>query len=245
MANRIRSRYWPAGAITHVETGDRIAALTFDDGPHPDYTPRLLEILWRHRAQATFFMVGDAASRHPHLVRQVAEAGHTIGNHAWDHPSFHAIPSRQRRDQLRACQRVLAPYGVHLFRPPYGHQNRLLPLEALWLQYDVVAWSLDSLDWRDACSESIARRLIDGIKPGSIVLLHDSIYGAAKAWGAHTRRDETLKAVDLCLSRLGDDLSFVTIPELLASGRPARRTQPWWGRRSASKPHQGRLTRGR
>jgi peptidoglycan/xylan/chitin deacetylase (PgdA/CDA1 family) len=73
--------------ITHVSTNEPLAALTFDDGPDPLYTPRVLEILQKHRAQATFFMVGQTALRHPDLVQLVARGGHAIGNHSWDHPS--------------------------------------------------------------------------------------------------------------------------------------------------------------
>src|SRR5206468_4992188 len=83
------------GAITHVATGEAIAALTFDDGPHPEFTPRLLDILDKHRARATFFMLGENARRHPDLVQRVAQVGHVIGNHSWDHSVF---PSLTRRE---------------------------------------------------------------------------------------------------------------------------------------------------
>src|SRR5262249_4930611 len=85
------------GALTEVKTDEPIAALTFDDGPHPIYTPALLDILQKHVAQATFFMVGTAATAQPAIVRQVAQAGHAIGNHSWDHPSFLSIRSPERR----------------------------------------------------------------------------------------------------------------------------------------------------
>jgi peptidoglycan-N-acetylglucosamine deacetylase len=111
------------GTISHVHTRESVAALTFDDGPDPEYTPRLLAILERYRAQATFFMTGKAAQAHPELVRRVAQAGHAIGNHSWDHPSFPLISGRERRAQIRACAQALVPYGSRLFRPPYTEQN--------------------------------------------------------------------------------------------------------------------------
>src|SRR4051794_38727678 len=80
-----------AGAITSVETEQPLVALTFDDGPDPLSTPSVLRLLERHNARATFFMVGAAAYRHPDLVRQVAQAGHVIANHSWDHSSFTAL----------------------------------------------------------------------------------------------------------------------------------------------------------
>jgi peptidoglycan-N-acetylglucosamine deacetylase len=114
---------WLLGTITHVVTQDHVVALTFDDGPHPEFTPRLLEILRGHQARATFFMLGEAARRYPDLVKQVATEGHAIGNHSWDHPSFPLITARQQQQQIIACAQALAPYGQRLFRPPYGHQS--------------------------------------------------------------------------------------------------------------------------
>src|ERR1700751_666629 len=111
------------GTMTSVLTRDPVAALTFDDGPHPEYTPRLLAVLAQHQVRATFFMVGEVAQQHPALVRQVAQEGHTIGNHSWDHQSFRTLPGPARRRQIRSCARVLAPYGHALFRPPYGEYS--------------------------------------------------------------------------------------------------------------------------
>lgn len=93
-----------AGAVTRVDTQQRVAALTFDDGPHPIYTPRMLAVLNKHRTRATFFMVGAAAEKYPYLVRSVVERGHAIGNHTWDHPSLPALPRHLKRFQILACQ---------------------------------------------------------------------------------------------------------------------------------------------
>src|SRR3954471_7971305 len=86
---------WASGALTSVETTEPLVALTFDDGPDPTSTPTVLRLLERYGARATFFMVGAAAHRHPGLVGQIAEAGHAIANHSWDHASFPAISGRQ------------------------------------------------------------------------------------------------------------------------------------------------------
>src|SRR5262249_49636601 len=111
------------GTIISVVTREPVAALTFDDGPHPEYTPRLLDILEQYKVHATFFMVGEAAQKHPELVGQVAHAGHTVGNHSLDHPFFPSIPKHERQRQIRACEQALAPYGRRLFRFPYGAEN--------------------------------------------------------------------------------------------------------------------------
>ena len=133
------------GSITGVSTQEPVAALTFDDGPHPESTPRLLEVLAKHRARATFFMVGEAAEKHRGLVRRVAEEGHAIGNHSWDHPSFPLMSGRERRRQIRACERALAPYGSRLFRPRYGHQHLASWLDTRRLGFDVAAWRVWAL----------------------------------------------------------------------------------------------------
>lgn len=207
------------GTITNVMTRDRVAALTFDDGPHPEYTPRLLDILERHEALATFFMVGQAAQRYPQLVQQVAQAGHAIGNHSWDHQFFPSLPSHQRRKQIRVCECALAPYGQRLFRPPYGAENLASHLDALSLHYQVVAWSLDAEDWLERDPAWMADRLTRGIQPGSIVLLHDALYRSQQPVPQYNR-EPMLAAVTLFLERLGGRFSFVTIPELLRHGRP-------------------------
>lgn len=126
------------GSLTSVVTKDPLVALTFDDGPHPEYTPRVMEILARHQARATFFMVGKAAQQYPDLVRKIGEAGHAMGGHSWDHISFRQLTGRERRRQMRACQQILAPHGQLLFRPPYGDQSVASRLDAFWLGYEVV-----------------------------------------------------------------------------------------------------------
>ena len=126
-----------AGTITHVITEEPVVALTFDDGPHPVYTPQLLRILEKCRAYATLFMVGQAASEYPDLVRQVAKAGHAIGNHTWSHLALPSIKRKDRWKQLRACKRALAPYGNRFFRPPYGEQSPGSHFDAFCLGY---AW---------------------------------------------------------------------------------------------------------
>ncbi len=205
------------GTIKSVVTRDLVAALTFDDGPHPEYTSRLLEILKRYEAQATFFMVGKAAQRHPELVQQVAQAGHAIGNHSWDHSFFPSLPKHEPQKQIRACERVLGPYGVRLFRPPYGVENLASHLDALSLRYQVVNWSLDAEDWEEHDPAWMADVLTRGIRPGSIVLLHDAICGSQQPVPQYNR-EPMLAALTLFLEALRGRLSFVTIAELLRHG---------------------------
>lgn len=212
------------GTITNVTTQEKVVALTFDDGPDPKYTPLLLETLERHNARGTFFMVGEAAQKYPELVKRVADGGHAIGNHTWDHVSLPSIPGSQRRKQIRACRRALAPYGANLLRPPYGHQNLASRLDALLLGYQVITWNTVAEDWLDREPEFMVSQLEQALTAGTVVCLHDAIY---KEWHEDGTpqydRKPMIEAVGKLLEKAGDSFRFATIPELLRSGRPVRR----------------------
>ncbi len=215
------------GTITHATTREPVMALTFDDGPDPTWTPRLLEVLESRGARATFFMVGKAAARHRDLVERVARGGHAIGNHSWDHPSFPLLSGRGRRAQLRWCQEALSPWGERLFRPPWGHQSLASHLGALLLGYRVVTWSAAAEDWLDHDPETLLEDLRPRLEPGAIVVFHDALYITNDR--RYRDRGPTVRAVEMLLDELGERFHFVTVPELLDIGRPQR----WhWYRRS-------------
>jgi len=209
------------GTITSVSTSRPMVALTFDDGPDPLCTPRLLDILQEHRAKATFFMVGQAAVRHPDIVQKVADGGHAIGNHSWDHPSFPFITSRERRAQIQACAQAIAPYGQPILRPPYADQNLWSRLDALWLGYQVIMYSVAAVDWLDHDADWMKNRIISRIRNGSIILLHDSLFRYGE--DRYADREPMLNTVDSLLRELSGRFSFVTVPELLREGRPLRK----------------------
>lgn len=206
------------GTITHVETAAPVAALTFDDGPDPETTPRLLDLLKRYDARATFFMLGKQALRHPQLVEQIAWDGHCIANHSFDHPSFPALPRRERLRQIRACEAAIAPFGHKLFRPPRGLQSVASRIDALLLGYHVITWNAVIRDWEVQTAGSTVDRLQAEVKPGSIVLLHDLLYEPDTPAAADRRA--VFAGLDLFLERNGRRLSFVTVPELLRHGQP-------------------------
>ena len=210
------------GSIVSVDTKDPVVALTFDDGPDPVFTPRLLNVLEHHHAKATFFMVGDNVRQYPATVQQVADGGHAIGNHSWNHPSFPLITAAERRIQLRRCASALTPYGgLRLFRPPYGQQSFASHLDARWLGYSVVMFNLEVGDWHVKDVRWMADRMVQEIRPGSIVCLHDQIYPLGNASDRTVfDRAAMLDALGITLERLHGRMRFVTVPELLKYGRP-------------------------
>jgi peptidoglycan-N-acetylglucosamine deacetylase len=209
------------GPITHVATNLNLVALTFDDGPHPEYTLQLLEILRRYGAKATFFMVGEAAKHHPSVVRTVSEDGHAIGNHTLNHVALPNLSSKARREEIRDCSEILGWTEAKLFRPPYGSENLMSHLDARRLGYQVIKWNVAVPDWEDRPADWIATRLLHQIKPGAIVVMHDNVYGKPDR-----RREPTLRAVEIVLHELSQTFRFCTVPELLRQGTAMTSFQP-------------------
>lgn len=206
------------GTITYVETVQPVAALTFDDGPDPVSTPRVLDLLDRHGAKATFFILGRHATLYPGLVKRIAEAGHAVANHSFDHARFPSLAHRDRVAQMKACEAAIAPYGCRLFRPPRGLQSVRSRIDALLLGYQVVTWNVVAQDWELRDPAWTLERLEDEVKPGSIVLLHDVLFDADCV--AAVDRQPMLAALDLFLTRNRRGLSYVTVPTLLTCGKP-------------------------
>jgi peptidoglycan/xylan/chitin deacetylase (PgdA/CDA1 family) len=217
------------GTLTRVATREPVTALTFDDGPNPRSTPRFLELLDGYGARATFFMVGEAAQRYPEVATQVAQGGHAIGCHSWDHPSFALASRKERRSQIRAWAAALRPHGVTLFRPPFGQLSLGARLDVMTMGYTVVGWSVDVGDWRERDSAKMAAGLVEKITPGSIVVLHDAIY-APLLDESLPDRSYLLTALEDVFRRLAGRMRFVTVPELMRSGRPR---WEYWDKRPA------------
>ena len=215
------------GVITHVETSEPAIALTFDDGPDPEWTPRILDLLERHGARATFFMVGAMAERYPDLVDRVTSAGHAIGNHSWNHPSFPAISGSERARQIMRCEAVVAAHSQNLFRPPFGDLDWRSHFQLLMKGYRVIGWNVSTADWERCDPARIVADLQRRLKPGSIVLLHDRLFAYSSS--DERSRESTIAVVDDLLRR--HQFRFVTVPELLTLGRPQRRL---WSKRSES-----------
>jgi peptidoglycan/xylan/chitin deacetylase (PgdA/CDA1 family) len=190
----------------------RYVALTFDDGPS-SYTPRVLRLLRRAGARATFFVVGSRAAARPDLVRAESLLG-AVGNHTWTHPRLVALARRDVIRQLLLTQAAIvrATGGVRprLFRPPYGVGTPAESAAVHALRLVDVRWSVDSLDSRPGANTgSVVRNVLAELRPGAIVLLHD----------IHPWTVAALPRILHALRRRG--LTPVTIPELVALDPPS------------------------
>jgi len=203
------------GTITHVITDEPVAALTFDGGPDPRWTPRILEVLEKYNVPGTFFMIGKYAEQYPEIVKMVAERNHSIANHSWNHPGFPLISRAERRRQLRKCSTVLYPYEVKMFRAPYLDQSISSRIDLLLMGYKVIAGNVKIHDERIDNPDELYREIKKSIIPGSIVLLHDvvCIY-------RDTSREVTVGALDKLLEETKNTFTYVTLPELLKIGKP-------------------------
>lgn len=198
-----------ASAATH----ERVVALTFDDGPDPRYTPRVLDILRRTHVKATFFVVGKMVERYPDIARRIANEGHVLGNHSETHPHMEVEANPQARREIDQCeQRIesIAGERTHLFRPPFGLWDPAVFGDVRRQGYNIILWSLafERVKIRD--SGALRRRIVRLARPGDVLLLHD---------GSASRRDERgpmireLPGIIDGLKHRG--FRFATIPELL------------------------------
>lgn len=219
------------GTLTRVKTSEPAIALTFDDGPHPEYTPRVLDLLREHNAKATFFIVGQSAENHPGLIQRIKDEGHALANHTHTHRAMPRLSSRERRGEVRQCAAAIGPQPTRLFRPPFGSQSRASRFDLLRLGYQPVTWDIVPEDWLKQPPADLAQRIIAKARPGSIVLLHDAIIPRGPDSDSCLDRGYMIDALAIVLGELSPSLRFVTVPELLQLGRPVYR--PWFDQPAA------------
>ncbi|MDN6161881.1 MAG: polysaccharide deacetylase family protein, partial [Atopostipes sp.] len=182
-------------------------ALSFDDGPHTDVTPRILKTLKNHQAKATFYMLGNQVDYYPSLVKEVLNDGHEIGNHSKSHKDLTHLSSEQIRKEIQSTnQSIQEASGGYLpksLRPPYGAVNDSVEDFAGEFKLPIVMWSVDSLDWKSRNPEAINQEVMANIHPGAIVLLHDI-------------HPTTADALPTLLTNLENEgYEFVTVSQLL------------------------------
>lgn len=194
-------------------------ALTYDDGPNDPHTLRLLDVLARSQAKATFFLIGRYVRQRPEIARSIRAAGHEIGNHTYSHPNLIFVSARRLRQELEDCNKALEDAlgtRVSLFRPPFGGRRPGVLRMARSLRLKTVMWSVTGYDWSAQSPEFILGNLAPGLnsRRGEIALLHD---GGHLAFGAD--RAYTVEATRRLLDA-NPGRRFVSVSELVRQAAP-------------------------
>lgn len=198
--------------VRRVKTEERVVALTFDDGPTPEYTDVVLQELEEHDAVATFYLVGAAAEEHPELVAEIVDAGHDVGNHSYSHPRMYFVPQAVVRQEIERTDELLRAAGYSgpiTFRPPGCKRLLTTPLYLASTDRTTVTWDLepDSMPGIADDAEALADYVVENVHPGSIVLMHVMYDG----------REPSREALPEIIERLQvDGYRFVTVSELIA-----------------------------
>ena len=216
---------WPTSQVygrtfLGLPRGSRQLALTYDDGPNDPYTWRLLEVLERHGAKATFFLIGRFVRQKPEIARAVVAAGHAIGSHTWDHPNLIFVSSAEVRRQLEQTQQAIRDAtGVEptLFRPPFGGRRPATLRIARAMGLVPVMWNVSCYDWKRISTDEIVGHAESQIAGGNVILLHDGEYHRVGV-----DRSRSIEASERILTRYrGEGYEFVTVPQMLNSIHPS------------------------
>lgn len=162
---------------TRARTHGKVLYLTFDDGPDPEHTPAVLDLLQRHGARATFFLVGELIDRHPDVVRRIVDEGHQLGNHSWSHPFMPDLPIAAQIEEIARTDACLAAYdgrARHPFRPPFGNFSHELLLHFARTGRTIAFWSYNSNDYRRLPAAILLEKVrTNPPRSGDVVLMHD------------------------------------------------------------------------
>src|SRR5258708_4982353 len=168
---------WFGRTFTGLPRGTKQLALTYDDGPNDPHTQRLLEVLARHEVHATFFLIGRYVQQRPEIARQIAEAGHAVGNHTFTHPLLIFKRAAEIRQELSDCHAALQDaVGEHsnLFRPPFGGRRPAALRIARELGLTAIMWNVTGFDWNAPPSSVIEQKVAKQIRGGDLILQHDA-----------------------------------------------------------------------
>ena len=191
---------------------DNKIALTFDDGPHPVYTEKILEILDKYNIKATFFIVGENAGYYKDTLIKISKSGHELGNHTFSHAIIKDKNALDIITEVEDCRNTIYEIcgeNTVLFRPPGGIMADINAEDAeLFENYDIIMWSIDTMDWAHLPPEQIAQYVINATKAGDIILMHDYI----------GKDSPTPKALEIIIPGLIEKgYEFVTVSELISS----------------------------
>lgn len=185
----------------------KILAITFDDGPHPQNTPRLLDMLRKRNVKATFFTIGRSVDRYPAITQRIVREGHEIGNHTYTHANLSKLSESKVKQELNKGRDAIiraTQMTPTVMRPPYG---ALYKKQREWIKnsfgYPTILWSVDPLDWKIRNANSVSTKLINGARPGGILLAHDL---------HKTTVDAMPRTLDTLIAK---GYKFVTVSELI------------------------------
>jgi len=216
--------------VWSVDTDEPIASVSFDDGPDPEFTPRILAILERFQVKATFMVMGYNSVRNPGLLQEILDAGHEVGGHGWSHRNLAETSQDETRYEIEHGNQViedLTGVPVRVFRPPYGRFGEEAVRVLARSRPDLIVWSVTRglLSWRDP--RYISSHVLGALGPGDIVDLHDGIgRGTFAPRGAPARRirrrrgDEVRALPSILEGAQERGLRLVTISDLMAAWRP-------------------------
>ncbi|MGN0292776.1 MAG: polysaccharide deacetylase family protein [Lachnospiraceae bacterium] len=186
-----------------VEEGDMEIALTFDDGPHPVWTEKLLDGLKERGIRATFFVIGKSAEEYPELVQRMVDEGNQVGNHTYSHVQLTACSEASALEEIRKTQEVIyqaSGFRTCYIRPPFGSWNEKLQEET---SLEAVLWDVDPYDWKVQNTDAVVKSILQQTEDGSIILLHD-VY--------ETSVEAALKVADIFLEK---GYRFCTVDEIM------------------------------
>lgn len=175
---QIKLNYHLQSLNQNYKVSENNISITFDDGPNPVFTPKILDLLEKHKAKATFFLIGKNAEQHPDLVRRIIKEGHTIGNHSYSHSkNFGFFSTGRITADLKKADEVLnsiTSKKLKLFRPPFGVTNPNIKRALRRMGYHSIGWSKRSFDTANISEERILSRITSKLRKGDIILLHDT-----------------------------------------------------------------------
>lgn len=195
--------------VNHGPRDKKVIALTFDDGPHPKETDKVLDVLKKYDVKATFFIAGKHANWYPKPLVRASEEGHEIGNHTFNHQDISNLSSSQIQEEMKQCEDILVKLTGKkptLFRPPYGsYKKEALAELAKDNGYKIILWTtIDARDWQNPPASKIASTIVNNAKNGDIILLHD--YAT----------DNTVEALNILIPEMkSKGFEFVTVSELI------------------------------
>ena len=185
-------------------------ALTFDDGPHPSQTIKILDILDKYGIKATFFAVGINVDNYGESLKEVARRGHEIGNHTNTHPKVSKLDYNALKDEFLSCQSKIKQncnYSTNIMRPPEGMLDSGVKDIARELGYKVILWDIDTRDWAKTPPKKIAEHVVSKVSSGDIILMHDYI----------GKNSPTAEALERFIPKLLDmGYKFVVVSELIS-----------------------------